>query len=132
MLELLASPELDINWKDSRLMDRSAIWIAAEENLPALVSLLVDHGAKVDNPNKGGWTPLMIAANKGHQEVVAILLLSGADPSIITRSVLYFHMCIQTIKNNTFIYIFFNHHFLGEKSQRFCRRKRTSTDCKPA
>ena len=40
---------------------------------------LLKHGAKPDAPCKNGWTPLMVAANRGHQRIMRLLLESGAD-----------------------------------------------------
>jgi ankyrin repeat protein len=49
------------------------------------VRLLLDAGAKVDDPTKTRWSsrPLHIAAERGHERVVALLLRRGADPAAL-------------------------------------------------
>lgn len=51
---------------------------AARGNLE-MVRLLVEHGAQVEVPAKGGGTALEVAAREGHREVVRYLLARGAD-----------------------------------------------------
>lgn len=43
------------------------------------VSLLLDHGADVEEPNDEGYTPLMEASREGHKTVVELLLNRGAN-----------------------------------------------------
>lgn len=40
---------------------------------------LVDAGAKVEERNSGGWTPLMLAAASGKEALVELLVKKGAD-----------------------------------------------------
>jgi ankyrin repeat protein len=49
-----------------------------------VVQCLLEQGADKDKAASGGWTPLYIAACKGHLGVVEALLLAGAD---MTRKV---------------------------------------------
>jgi ankyrin repeat protein len=49
---------------------------------PALVGLLLEHGADVDAADSLGWTPLNHAAHEGVAEIVESLLRHGADPTI--------------------------------------------------
>ena len=57
---------------------------AAYNNRPALVDVLLAHGAPVDEPTtpdaRGGASPLFVACEKGHTEVARKLLNAGADP----------------------------------------------------
>lgn len=53
---------------------------AAERRHALLVQLLLDAGARVDEPTTGGTTPLMLAAHYGDEDSVRILLRAGADP----------------------------------------------------
>jgi len=46
----------------------------------AMVDLLLDRGARVDRSTAQDNTPLMLAAARGHREMVARLLRAGADP----------------------------------------------------
>src|SRR3546814_2567226 len=48
-----------------------------------IVALLLEHGARVDEENRDGRTPLMTAAIKGHLPAVRTLIDAGAD---VTRS----------------------------------------------
>lgn len=48
----------------------------------ATVRRLLDLGAEVNAVDDRGWSALMIAAERGHDEVAALLLEHGADPAI--------------------------------------------------
>ena len=41
--------------------------------------LLIEAGADLDKANNDGWTPLWIASQNGHLEVVRLLVEAGAD-----------------------------------------------------
>jgi ankyrin repeat protein len=47
----------------------------------ALVRLLLDRGAEINQANEYGATALNAAVRRDHEELVSILLTSGADPS---------------------------------------------------
>lgn len=51
-----------------------------------VVKLLLASGANVEAADKGGWTPLYVAASSGHVEVTKLLLSSGANIEAVTRS----------------------------------------------
>lgn len=62
------------------MMNAPALFGAAEEGDAAGVARLLASGASVDERlSKGGETPLMRAAARGHEEVVRALLDAGAD-----------------------------------------------------
>lgn len=47
-----------------------------------MAKLLVEHGAKVNVAQQGGWTPLHQAADHGHVELAHYLLKMGADRTL--------------------------------------------------
>jgi len=47
-----------------------------------IISLLLEHSAYIDAASPNGSTPLMMAAQYGTSESVALLLSEGADPSL--------------------------------------------------
>ncbi|CAK0883686.1 unnamed protein product [Prorocentrum cordatum] len=52
--------------------------------VPALIDVLVQHGAEVDVTTQRGFTPLLYAALRGHNESVRALLRHGASPRVVT------------------------------------------------
>lgn len=60
-------------------------WAAGTGNL-ALAKLLLEQGAEVDVPDRGGATPLHRAAHMGQAEMVRWLLQQGADPNTAPNS----------------------------------------------
>ena len=54
--------------------------IAAYNQQPAMVELLVEQGADVDRPDTSGNSPLMGCAFQGFRRVAELLLNHGADP----------------------------------------------------
>jgi uncharacterized protein len=56
---------------------------AALGGSPEVITLLLDHGAAIDAPDReSGATPLMIAASLGRAGAVAVLLRRGANPQL--------------------------------------------------
>jgi ankyrin repeat protein len=70
-------PEL-INEQDSKGF--APLVIAAYNNQPVIVQLLLQHGAFADAADCNGNTALMGAIFKGYPEVADLLLAGGADP----------------------------------------------------
>lgn len=58
----------------------SALHYAATGPEPSIVQLLLDRGAEIDANSPNGTTPLMMAAQYGSEDSVALLLKHGADP----------------------------------------------------
>ena len=50
------------------------------ENLDATMNLLLDSGARIDEQDNKGWTPLFYACWQGNSSAAKILLSRGADP----------------------------------------------------
>ena len=48
------------------------------------MTLLIDRGARIDDQDNRGRTPLMIAAELNHAGAVDLLLARGADKSLAT------------------------------------------------
>jgi len=59
---------------------------AAEKGQISVVKELLDRGAKVNDGNDHGDTPLMFAASKGHIEVVKLLIGNGAEADLKNKS----------------------------------------------
>jgi len=57
------------------------ILTAAKKGQTALVRSLLEHKAPIEARNRDGRTPLMLAAEHGHADTVALLLSRGADPA---------------------------------------------------
>jgi len=57
----------------------TALHIAAQENNPECIRLLVEAGADINCPDKEGVTPLMRAAQEGNLDVVKLLVELKAD-----------------------------------------------------
>ena len=51
-----------------------------------MVEALLAKGADVNRAQKYGWTPLLMAAKKGHVKVVSALLAKGADVNQVTKN----------------------------------------------
>jgi hypothetical protein len=61
-----------------------ALRAAAANNREPAVKALLDGGCDVNAKDKDGYTPLMMAAAKGHDDVVRLLLLRKANVDLIT------------------------------------------------
>ena len=46
-----------------------------------LISLLLAHGARVNDQSREGTSPLLMAVHRGKREAVSLLLNAGADPN---------------------------------------------------
>ena len=61
------------------------LYYATFFNRPEVVEYLLSKGSKLDTPDKNGSTPLMAAAQQGHEQIVRILISAGADPLLRTH-----------------------------------------------
>ena len=68
----------EVNAKETNGGQTALMWGTANKS-PALVQLLLDRGADIHARSKGGFTPLLFAAQQGDVESGRILLQAGAD-----------------------------------------------------
>ena len=59
--------------------------MVAAERYPWMVTLFLDHGARINNRNDQGRNPLMEAVFWGRAENIMILLAGGADQKMKDR-----------------------------------------------
>ncbi len=76
----LLSDGADVNETMANGSGRTALWPACMNGHAAIVTILVDAGADVDQADNEGDTPLYVACDNGHTEVVTILISAGAYP----------------------------------------------------
>ena len=80
---LFINAGLDVNAQDSK--GSTPLTKAAHIGyLPMISSLASCRNADLDRKNGAGWTPLMIAAQQGHTEVVCFLVGEGVGSAHIT------------------------------------------------
>lgn len=63
-------------------VDYTALMLAAKNNHPDIVKLLLDAKAEPNAQNHYKNTALILAAIEGHPEIIKLLLNAGADPNI--------------------------------------------------
>jgi uncharacterized protein len=81
MAQLLLESGADVN-KISVDRGYSPLMDAVQKGDPAMVSLLLDRGAKTNLKSKDGQTALVVAAGRGDDILAKILIDHGADPTI--------------------------------------------------
>ena len=54
------------------------LWISAQEGHTELVSMLLQHGAAVNDVDKEGVAPLLMASQNGHTKTASVLIAAGA------------------------------------------------------
>jgi ankyrin repeat protein len=64
---------------------RTAPGTTGRQDVPAVLSLLLDHGANPDQRGLNDWTPLHMAVAERSLPCVQLLLARGADPTCRTR-----------------------------------------------
>jgi len=65
----------------------SVLHFAARKGRTAIVELLLDADppADINATTKNGWTPLMMAADRGHVDTCRLLIRRGADPNCVSN-----------------------------------------------
>ena len=76
---LLDKDKYDVDWRGEAGM--SPVHVAALHNHAECVKLLIKAGAKVNQCDNDGWTPLMAAAAFAEHKMVEMLLNEGANPT---------------------------------------------------
>jgi len=85
MVKLLLAAGVSVNARDYYAPSRfstaihSAVW---RENMELVRYLLSEPGLRLDELNVDGYTPLMIAVQKGNNRMFEMLLAAGASPAI--------------------------------------------------
>ena len=74
---LVSFPELDVNHKDTD--GHTALRLAADQNHPDVLKVLIDAGADIETKNKEGCSPLFMASKDGALGTVKMLVKAGAD-----------------------------------------------------
>jgi uncharacterized protein len=74
IVEFLLQADAKVNARNA--FGDSALMLAALNGNLEVCKLLLDHGAEYDTE---GWTPLIYAASRGHDDVVALLLSLDCD-----------------------------------------------------
>jgi ankyrin repeat protein len=72
-------PSIDINGESLFGMHDTFLMLAAHVGPVAMVDLLLDKGAEIDEPDDIGTTPLMLAAEMGRVDIINRLVDRGAD-----------------------------------------------------
>ncbi len=65
--------------------ESTLLHIAAYNGQLKIVKYLIENGAKVDEKDPDGWTPLPLAAGNGHLEIVKYLIENGADVNAVEK-----------------------------------------------
>jgi len=69
----------DVDVNTTNLSGKSPLHKAVETNSIPLTTLLLDHGAQVDFPDKYDIVPLVLAADNGNAEMVDLLISRGSS-----------------------------------------------------
>ena len=81
----LVSAGADVNRPSRNAIRVAPLHSAVESGNPALLDLLLEHGARPDPREFLGATPLHSAAARGNRQMVERLLKAGADPRLKTK-----------------------------------------------
>jgi ankyrin repeat protein len=83
---LLLQAGAKVSARTTNALDNQPLHAAAAGSEPkarlACLELLLDAGAGPNEPQSGGFTPLMSAAQNGDERAVNLLLARGADPTV--------------------------------------------------
>jgi ankyrin repeat protein len=78
---LLVGAGVKVNARRTKGLQDSALTLACREGDTAMVNLLLDHGADVNASNRRG-PAIILAAERGHKDLVAMLLAKGARAEV--------------------------------------------------
>eukprot|EP01087_Luapelamoeba_hula_P016414 TRINITY_DN5048_c0_g1_i4.p1 TRINITY_DN5048_c0_g1~~TRINITY_DN5048_c0_g1_i4.p1 ORF type:complete len:337 (+),score=33.35 TRINITY_DN5048_c0_g1_i4:22-1032(+) len=80
VLQSLTASKLPLTHKD--IYSRTALHIAARQGSRSVTAFLLDAGLNINQVDNLGQTPLMAAAEGGHEALVEYIVSKGADPLI--------------------------------------------------
>lgn len=80
---------------------RSGLHYACGRGDVAVVEAMISCGAEIDALDQDGYTPLHIAAGYLHEQVISVLMKSGADPSLEDNSGRSALTLVETLLQNT-------------------------------
>ncbi|KAK7064304.1 ankyrin repeat-containing domain protein, partial [Favolaschia claudopus] len=87
----------------SRDHDSSLHGLAVSNNLPGLVAIVQAANLDLNTRDEYGYTPLHLAADRGHLSVVKFLLEHGADPTLKDEDDLEAHELAQAAGHNDIV-----------------------------
>jgi ankyrin repeat protein len=82
LLNAGANPNSFDHWADTRRNERTSETPLLMMSTHRVVEALLDAGADPNLSSRGGWTPLMNAAERNDPEKIRLLLQFGADPNL--------------------------------------------------
>jgi len=86
-VQVLLESGVDVNARYGNNLTE-LMWVAGHEDgagtndVADILTLLIDHGARLDDQDNRGRTALMIAASLGHEKAVEILIARGANKGV--------------------------------------------------
>ncbi len=84
--QFLLANGADVDARNPKSSDRTALHLAAEGGHKAIVELLISYKANVRAADRNGFSPLHLAAQHGFRGVIETLLAHGADVNAKTLS----------------------------------------------
>lgn len=71
---------------DANDQGHTALHLAAKNDQPAMIKLLLNSGAEIEARSDGGWTPLLMAAEAGSEAAIDALLTHSQSANVNART----------------------------------------------